>query len=154
MTGKLPTPNLHDAIRDAQEQNRALLLSQVKIKFAARHRGSGHTLQGFQATVRQDLNLSVYNRRPNASRVERGVWPYLGKRPKGSGRLPTSGGRLIFGKPTLSFFWEREGMPFVGRFVVHPGQKADPIMARTLEENRTIIQSNIMRHVQRELNRA
>ncbi len=150
--GRIPTPNLHAAIKRGQEQNAEMLLRRVKALFAARHMGSGHTVQGFTSRVLADLNLSVSNRRPNARRVEEGVAPRLGA---GANQgVPPE--RVIGPRSTsvLKFRWPRVGSGyFYFPFVSHPGQKADPIMQNTLHDSEAEIEENIRREVVRELNR-
>jgi hypothetical protein len=131
-----------------------MLLGRVKAQWNAKHRGSGHTAEGFQATIRQDLNLSVFNRRPNAARSEYGVWPFIGQRAPGSRSLGPGRGRPITGN--LNFWWTREGRQFATRrgrvsTVYHPGQKPDPIMGRTLQDSKPEILANIRREIAREL---
>lgn len=155
--GALPTVDRDAAILRAQEKNRDLLLRRVKSNFSISHRGppdrpAGRTVQSFQAVVRKrDLNLSVFNYNPNAYRVEFGVEPRIGMLPKGSPSSDSPPARRIDGRPLLSFFWAREGKQMTLPYVRHPGQRADPVMEKTLNDAEGELFRNVVREVDKEL---
>lgn len=159
--GRLPTPRFHEAIQRAQELNAATLLLRIRNRYSANHMGAGHppsgtnTIEGYESNVRADQSISVFNRRRNAARIERGVDPKAGMQSPGSGRMKAPPARVIespFGT-NLRFFWEREGVWMTLPHVHHPGQRPDPIMAETLAESEDDMFENIVEEVGREISR-
>jgi hypothetical protein len=150
---QLPTPDFRDAIRRAQERNRVILLGRVRENWVRRgHNRTGHTLQGFEASgVRdRDLTFSVFNRRPNASRVEHGVLPQLG-----AGAWDTAPPERVIAPRrgyTMRFYWERMGRWMTLPYVTHPGQKPDPVMQDSLSEASDEMRENINQEIVRALN--
>ena len=156
--GKMPTPVFREAIQRAQERNRDLVVRVMRDRYALSHMGPAHhrsgtnTIEGYEATARQDGSLYVFNRRRNARRIEFGVAPYRGLGYPGSPRMPAPPAHQIFGNP-LSFFWEREGRWFKGPVVHHPGQQADPIMRESVEELADTFVDNIESEIEEALAR-
>ncbi len=154
--GKIGTLDRVEAIYRGQELNASLAVSEVKARFSRRHRGSGHTADGFTSKVLSDGRMSVTNRRVNASRVEYGLFPFKGKGRKGQGRMLGLGREIGARNPggVLVFWWERENRLFVGPYVVHPGQKPDPIVRDTMTDLADQFERNIRAEVGRSINEA